>query len=421
MPDIHKDRLPSTMTRLLTLVPILVCSLDCSKGGGSDGVSLSGPNVVAAVVDRGPPTLAQSYTNGLFVTLTLCAPETSNCQTIDHMLVDTGSVGVRVLESELTLALPAAVDANGLALAECTQFVDGAAWGPLKISDVEVGGESAQALPIQVLGEGTYPMPTGCTGTPITDLNSLGANGILGVGVHLTDCDTACAQPLSAPMLNPGLYYACSSALADGCNIASVPVDHQVSNPVAAFPDNNGVMIQLPSVPASGASSVSGQLVFGIGTQANNGLGGAIVLALDAAGYLQTSFPVGGTTKYASILDSGSNALLFLDSTTTNLAPCPEKGLSSFYCPDSTANVNAAVLGSDGSSALVHFSVANASKLDGRSCAFSNLAGPMPGYSGADSQPPSFDWGLPFFFGRSVYTAIEGQPTPAVVGPYFAF
>jgi hypothetical protein len=34
---------------------------------------------------------------------------------------------------------------------------------------------------------------------------------------------------------------------------------------------------------------------------------------------------------------------------------------------------------------------------------------------------PSFDWGLPFFYGRTVYTAIENQSTPAGVGPYFAF
>jgi hypothetical protein len=32
-----------------------------------------------------------------------------------------------------------------------------------------------------------------------------------------------------------------------------------------------------------------------------------------------------------------------------------------------------------------------------------------------------FDWGLPFFYGRTVYTAIESQATPAGVGPYFAF
>ena len=30
-------------------------------------------------------------------------------------------------------------------------------------------------------------------------------------------------------------------------------------------------------------------------------------------------------------------------------------------------------------------------------------------------------WGLPFFFGRTVFTAIEGQTTPGGVGPYFAF
>jgi hypothetical protein len=46
--------------------------------------------------------------------------------------------------------------------------------------------------------------------------------------------------------------------------------------------------------------------------------------------------------------------------------------------------------------------------------AFSNLAGPSIG-------PTNFDWGLPFFFGRSVYTAIEGRSTSAGFGPYVAF
>jgi hypothetical protein len=43
----------------------------------------------------------------------------------------------------------------------------------------------------------------------------------------------------------------------------------------------------------------------------------------------------------------------------------------------------------------------------------------MPGFP--SQSVPGFDWGLPFFFGRTVYTAIEGQSTPAGVGPYFAF
>ena len=44
--------------------------------------------------------------------------------------------------------------------------------------------------------------------------------------------------------------------------------------------------------------------------------------------------------------------------------------------------------------------------------AFSNLAGPVGNY---------FDWGLPFFYGRRVFTALEGRVTPAGKGPYYAF
>jgi hypothetical protein len=32
-----------------------------------------------------------------------------------------------------------------------------------------------------------------------------------------------------------------------------------------------------------------------------------------------------------------------------------------------------------------------------------------------------FDWGLPFFFGRTVFTAFSGASTPAGPGPYWAF
>jgi hypothetical protein len=33
----------------------------------------------------------------------------------------------------------------------------------------------------------------------------------------------------------------------------------------------------------------------------------------------------------------------------------------------------------------------------------------------------SFDWGLPFFYGRRVATAIQGYSTSAGTGPYIAF
>jgi hypothetical protein len=44
--------------------------------------------------------------------------------------------------------------------------------------------------------------------------------------------------------------------------------------------------------------------------------------------------------------------------------------------------------------------------------ALPNLAGPNTG---------SFDFGLPFFFGRNVFTAIEGKSTSGGPGPYVAY
>jgi hypothetical protein len=383
-------------------------------GVGGSYEPVTGPNVVEVVVDPGPQNIG--YTNGLFATVTLCEPGTANCQTIDHLLVDTGSVGVRVLESLLRIPLPDATDASGQTLAGCAPFVDGTAWGPLKKADVQIGGELASGLTVHLIGEGAYLMPNDCTGTAITDLQTLGTHGILGVGLYREDCGPACALAARSPS-NPGVYYTCSGA-SSGCAVASVPLAAQVTNPVAAFPvDNNGVIIRLPGIPAAGVRSVVGQMVFGIGTQDNNGLGSAALVALDLYGYSETAFPVGGPS-YASIVDSGSNGLFFLDAATSKLSQCTG-GLQDFYCPSSTTNLGATLAGPTGD-ARVEFTVANASRLSGSAYAFSNLAGPMPGFP-LDLTLPGFDWGLPFFFGRAVFTAIEDQSTPAGLGPYLAF
>jgi len=384
-----------------------------SPVGGAGGQLAPAANVVDIVVDSGPQNVG--YTNGVFASITLCEPGTATCQTIDHLLVDTGSVGVRVLESLVTVALPDAKSADGQALATCVPFVDGTAWGPLKRADVRIGGEQATDLAVHLIGEASHLMPDDCTGSPITDFQTLAANGILGVGIYLEDCGAACALPATSPS-NPGLYYACPSA--SRCSVASVPVSQQARHPVAAFPvDNNGVILRLPGIPSTGVPSVSGQMVFGIGTQENNGLGAAALVALDLYGFASTAFPVGGTS-YASIVDSGSNGLFFLDAATTKLTLC-SGGYRDFYCPSSLTRLSATLAGPAGD-ALVEFSVTNASRLAASAYAFDNLAGPMPGFPW-DSSLPAFDWGLPFFFGRAVFTAIEGQDTPAGVGPYLAF
>jgi len=67
-----------------------------------------------------------------------------------------------------------------------------------------------------------------------------------------------------------------------------------------------------------------------------------------------------------------------------------------------------------GPTSTVKFDVLNADLLfaSPANFVFPALAGPNAGM---------FDWGLPFFFGRKVFTSIEGRNTPAGVGPYWAY
>ncbi|MDS4027928.1 MAG: DUF3443 family protein [Candidatus Contendobacter sp.] len=87
-------------------------------------------NVLPIIIDGGPPGIAPNYVNGLFTSVRVCAPgSTTQCQTIDHVLVDTGSVGLRLLsaagDGEFSLSLPQQKAPDGNTLAECLQFVDG--------------------------------------------------------------------------------------------------------------------------------------------------------------------------------------------------------------------------------------------------------------------------------------------------------
>jgi hypothetical protein len=274
-----------------------------------------------------------------------------------------------------------------------------------------IAGEQAKSLPIQVIGSSSFStIPASCSsnGVPENDLASLGVNGILGVGNFAEDCGTACTLSGAS---NPGLYYACPSATS--CAVTTESLANQVQNPVALFAtDNNGVIIELPSVTGA-QPSVAGSLIFGIGTQSNNGLGNTTVYMLDPATANITTVFNGITYTNVAFIDSGSNGFYFLDSTTTGFPACASP-LASFYCPTSTQNLSATNRGANGTSASFNFVVANAATLtaSATTAAANGLAGPNAGF---------FDWGLPFFYGRNVYTAIAGRNTPGGTGPYWAY
>lgn len=443
---------------LLTAVGLqIACGGSSSSGSGSSSSSSSGSagtitpaavtsNVVALKAGN-PSVVNVSYANGLWATVTICAPGTSTCATIPDILVDTGSYGLRVLVNptgatltstgaglaSLTSLGLSTIQYNSKNLAECVTFLDGSmVWGPVQRADVIMGSETTQTgvssgLPVHLLGDpsvnSSFPaIPSACGTTSSADNTpaKLGANGILGIGPFILDCGTYCAS--SVP--SPAMYYACTGTGSSAtCTSSAVTpaVSLQVANPVAFFgTDSNGTIIQLNNVGASGASTGSGSLVFGIGTQSNNGIGSATVLPLNSSGYYSVQY--GGTSYSNSFVDSGSNAFFFLNASKSGISECTGS-LGGFYCPSSTTSFSATTVAGDNStSKSVTFSISNSQTLfSGSNSAFSTLGGT----SGSSSL--YFDMGLSFFYGRYVYTGIANEggyrvtSVSGLTGPFVAY
>jgi hypothetical protein len=401
----------------------------CGGGGGSadssnsgvDGASAGslyaagGANVVAITVGPGPG--GSSTFNIPYTSVTICGTGTSSCATIDHVLVDTGSTGLRLMASVLAgIALTPQADPSNSAnvIAECLPFADGYAWGVVANAAVSIGGESASDVPIHVIDDnGSFapPVPASCStyGASLNSVSAFGANGVLGIGLFSQDCGTYCAQSNG----NSDWYYSCTSTR---CTAAIEALDSQVTNPVALLAnDNNGVIIQLPALSASGATTASGYLVFGIGTESNNGLGSATVLTVNPeTGDFTTIY--GGHTLNGGFIDSGSNSLFFTDAT---IPDCPSSVGAEFYCPAATLDLTASDQGQNGNTSTVSFQIANLSVRNTANFALDDVGGTAStiAWLGTDY----FDWGVPFFYGRTVYTAIEGKAAGSATGPYFAF
>ncbi|MEO8164450.1 MAG: DUF3443 domain-containing protein [Betaproteobacteria bacterium] len=400
-----KTTMDCPMRNVMAAAAMGILVLTSACGGGNDE-TFAAANMQPVTVGPGPA----NNINLLFTTVELCTHgNATECQLIDHVLVDTGSTGLRILASVLSpsLLLRQQTDTIGSPLVECGQFVNGFTWGSVKIADIRIAAELARSAPMQIIGDPDFfNVPASCSsiGPPRNTAQALGANGILGVGMFLQDCGAPCAQNAIS-----GTYYVCP---ASGCRPVSVSLPRQVQNPVGMFSlDNNGIIIDLPSIADAGASSVNGSLIFGIDTRGNNVPFNAQVIRVNQnTGTFNTL--LNGVNYSNSFVDSGSNALYFASS---SIPGCP--GNPDFDCPASTLNLSATMRSATGAGALVNFSVTNAETLFASHptfFAFDNIAG-------TNSDASQFDWGLPFFFGRKVFIALEGQSTPLGVGPYVAF
>ena len=274
---------------------------------------------------------------------------------------------------------------------------------------------------------------------------ALGANGLLGVGPYQYDCDVpglptgpgssttfgigssnACASSSTPP---PGAYYTCP---ASGCVDSLVPASQQIQNPVSKFAtDNNGVILELPSV----ASGVGGKTLPVLWFSAS---APSPTMRLTAA---QSSWRLMPTTltmhgwdfQPSSTMSPTPTRIRIPDSAVTSstaarlisspepgdywdqhLRQRPKRSLLPGVDPNLTAGNQAS-----GSTirSEVPFFVSDPSTLPAGTTAFSDLA--APDTSGLQN----FVWGLPFFYGRNVYTAIWGATSPSGVppGPFWAY
>jgi hypothetical protein len=425
---------------ILLVVGALGFLVACGGGGTPVGVPTpppAGQNLQAITVDGGLFPTTAPYANAAFISVQVCVPGTNTCQTIDHILLDTGSIGLRLLGSQVSINLPVINDGNGNTLNNCVQFLDNSfLWGNVAQADIKMGGEVASATSVQIIANPTgYLIPPGCTGTNEDTQQTLFANGILGVGAEPFDCGTGC-DPNGGQATPPPVYYACSAAT--GCNLTFVSCgtlcgdsqgNAQMTNPVFNFTgDNNGVIVDLPSVNSTTAT-VSGNLIFGIGTQSNNALGSAAVLLLDTSDNFTTVFS--GQNLTQSFIDSGSNSLGFPNGIEANfpsstIPVCTTN--TGFYCP-ATLTQFSATNESGSTNSAINFSVDNADNLisqNPNNFVYVNLASPLGSgvcNTSSNSTACSFDWGLPFFYGRKVFTAIDGAtpPTSVPAGPFFAY
>jgi hypothetical protein len=390
-------------------------------GGNGTTAATSTPvvpkqNTMTLTVDTGPAA-ATGAINHAYVTVKVCVAGSQTCANIDHVLLDTGSWGLRLVRSVLTtngITLSNETDAQGAVIEECVSFGGGQTWGPVALADITLAGETAAKLPVQIMDDtaaGAPPPATcGANGTLINAVSGFDANGVLGVGVFAQDCGAAC---VSAATPLP-VYYGCTAA--GVCTAENAALSAQVTNPVAMFAaDNNGIIVNLPNlVNANGDASVQGELIFGIATQTDNALPttGLTVLGADANGDFTATYN-GAAASLPALIDSGTDDYAFDDPT---IAVCVAAAWVGYYCPANAPLARSVVntgVGANNASNTVNFAIADPTSFVTTASAFLDLGG------GGGST--NIRWGMPFFYGHKIYVGIELRAAGPYTGPYYAY
>lgn len=361
-------------------------------------------NAIPVVANGG---INNNYINALSGSINICQPNTQNCYTVNNVLFDTGSEGVRILASALPTNFLTPISTNNGNESECAVFADGVTFGNVALAQVQLGGLTSSSIPVQIIGQSNSYIPTACSdmGKAMQTVSNLGANGIVGIGAFQADCGLGCANNS-----NNNYYYSCQSGT--GCSSTSMPEAQQLTNPIIAMPTyNNGTVISFPNISTSGVTAVNGYIYMGIGSATNNTYN-VNVIPLNSVGEMNVNYK--GTIYPNSFLDSGSSIYGLIDST---MNTCSVSG-NNFFCPEGLVNIP--IVASDTNNVQnisSQITVNDATTLlSSGNIVFNDLATPLIG-----TLSNGIDLGLSFFFGKNIITGINGKTSNFGVGPYIGW
>jgi hypothetical protein len=397
----------------LTTLSILVLAITgCNGGGSSSGGGGTNPvptplptptntNLTVQVsANYGVSNSLCSNYNIPCVSVTICNPTSpTQCTTVNNILIDSGSFGLRVFSSTLgSVGSSLPIETQGSnQIAECITYGDGSAnWGPVALANITLASQSTTESIAMQLINASYPGANNCSGADTSGTPSdFGFNGILGVG-PLTDDRTS------------GNYYECNTNTST-CIATNNPPQY-VANPIAFLGNGfeSGITFKFPAIGTSGATGAIGYAIFGVGSNSDNTPSSGVNMYPI---YPDQNFPILMSTSSPNIsssiaygfLDTGSNGIFFNDS---NISQCGD-----WYCPANQLTLSASNTSTNGPIAT-SFNVAYSS--NGNS-SFNNLAGSFGDYDAY------LDYGLPFFFGKTIYICFNGMTCNGVAGPYWAF
>lgn len=382
----------------------------CNSGNIVATTSNQVNNVAEIVIDKGPDSLPESRatTNILYTTIRVCSPGSiTNCLSIDHVLLDTGSTGLRIINSNAidALRLPRMLYNESL-VNECTSFPRGYVWGSINYADVYWAHEIAPKITLQIIANTTAPVPSSCLDfsppNPIHTVSELRANAIMGIGNMVYDKES---DVLGIESSGAG-YYSCSN---NSCSHINIPDTSQVSNIIAQFKDKtvtNGYLIQLPEVLESYTDILKGQIVFGLNTKSNNQISTqAKIFRAMPLGYITTIYA--NQVKFG-LFDSGTNSI----KVTSNTDPVIPVIHGELF-PSTPIMLTAQLADFAFAEPFYNLSDVNFMLISNQQVK------PVLPYVGTYGGFSEFLWGIPFFIGKNVYfginkATVNNESTPFV-------